>query len=57
MAAVSILQEKGVSLREMLWKQPALLRRCVSFALFLTVLLMGSYGIGYEAGYFIYNQF
>ena len=27
------------------------------FALLLVVLLMGSYGIGYDAGNFIYNQF
>ena len=57
MAAVSILQEAGISLRQMLWKQSVLLRYSVNFFLFLAVLLMGSYGIGYEAGYFIYNQF
>ena len=57
MAAVSILQEKGISVREALWKRPVLLRYSLTFALFLSVLLMGSYGIGYEAGCFIYNQF
>lgn len=55
--AVSILQEKKGSVRELLWQKPAALRWGLMFLLFLAVLLMGSYGIGYDASNFIYNQF
>lgn len=55
--AVSILEEKKGSVRELLWRKPAALRWCLMFLLFLAVLLMGSYGIGYDASSFIYNQF
>jgi len=54
---VSLLQEKKGSVRELLWKKPAALRYALFFALFVVVILMGSYGIGYESGNFIYNQF
>ena len=56
MFAVSIFQEKKGSVREMLWTKPAL-RYILVFALLLVTLLMGSYGIGYNASSFIYNQF
>ena len=56
MFGVSLLQEKKGSVREMLWDKP-LLRYILVFGLLLIVLLMGSYGIGYDAGNFIYNQF
>ena len=56
MFAVSLFQEKKGSFREYLWEKP-LLRYVLMFALFLCVLLMGSYGIGYNASNFIYNQF
>lgn len=55
--AVSILEEKKGSVRELLWQKPAALRWCLMFLLLITVLLMGSYGIGYDASNFIYNQF
>ena len=54
---VSLIQEKKGSVRELLLQKPAALRYALIFALFLLVLLMGSYGIGYNAGNFIYNQF
>ena len=54
--AVSLLQEKKGSVRELLWDKP-LLRYVLVIALLLMVLLMGSYGIGYNASDFIYNQF
>ena len=54
---VSLLQEKKGSVRELLAQKPAALRWSLIFVLFLIVLLMGSYGIGYNAGNFIYNQF
>ncbi len=56
MFAVSLYEEKKGSVRELLWEKPAL-RYTAIIALLLTVLLMGSYGIGYNASAFIYNQF
>ena len=57
MFAVSLYQEKRGSVREMLQTKPAAVRYVLIYGLFLVVLLMGSYGIGYNAGNFIYNQF
>ena len=54
---VSLIQEKKGSVRQLLTQKPALMRYSLIFALFLIVLLMGSYGIGYNASNFIYNQF
>lgn len=54
--AVSLTEEKKGSVRELLWEKP-LLRYMLIIALALAVLLMGSYGIGYNASDFIYNQF
>ncbi len=56
MFAVSLFQEKKGSVREALWDKP-LLRYILVFTLLVIVLLMGSYGIGYNASSFIYNQF
>ena len=56
MFGVSLFQEKKGSVREALWDKP-LLRYILVFVLLLTVLLMGCYGIGYNASDFIYNQF
>lgn len=56
MLAVSLLQEKQGSVRELLWNKPVL-RGSLMAALFLAVLLMGSYGVGYDASSFIYNRF
>ena len=55
--SVSVFQEKHGSFREALSRRPAALRYGLVFALFVVVLLMGSYGIGYDASNFIYNQF
>lgn len=54
--AVSLLQRRG-SVRERIagWHYPA--RFAVWYGLFLIVLLMGAYGIGYDASQFIYNRF
>ena len=57
MVAISLAQEKSGSVRELLWQKNTFLRYALTFGLFLSVLLMGSYGIGYDAGSFIYNQF
>ncbi len=56
MFAVSLVQEKKGSVREILWTKPVL-RYSLLCLLFVVVLLMGSYGIGYNASNFIYNQF
>lgn len=56
MLVISLIQEKRGSVRELLWEHTAL-RYALTAALFLVVLLMGQYGIGYDAGNFIYNQF
>lgn len=56
MFTVSLIQEKRGSVREILWERP-LLRYVLIIALLIIVLLMGSYGIGYNANDFIYNQF
>jgi len=56
MFAVSLFQKKKGSLREFLWEKPVL-RYILVFILLVIVLLMGSYGIGYNANNFIYNQF
>ena len=57
MFGVSLFQEKKGSVREALQKQNCVLRYALIFLLFVAVLLLGSYGIGYDAGNFIYNQF
>lgn len=57
MFIVSLIQEKKGSIRELLSQKPAILRYSLIFGLFVIVLLMGSYGIGYNASSFIYNQF
>ena len=54
--AVSMLQRSG-SVREKIAAKPYPVRFAVWYGLFLIVLLMGVYGIGYDASQFIYNQF
>ncbi len=54
--AVSMLQRSG-SVREKIAAKPYPVRFAVWYGLFLIVLLMGVYGIGYDANQFIYNQF
>lgn len=56
MLTVSLVQERFVSVRELLWERTGL-RYALTIGLLLAVLLMGHYGIGYDAGNFIYNQF
>lgn len=53
---VSLVQRKG-SVRERIAAKSYPVRFAVWFGLFLTVLLMGAYGVGYDASQFIYNQF
>ncbi len=57
MFAVSILQEKGTPIRQTLARKSFVVRYAAIFLLLVLVLLFGNYGIGYDAGNFIYNQF
>ncbi len=54
--AVSMVGRSG-SVREKLEQKPALLRYTLFTLLFLAVLLLGAYGMEYNASQFIYNQF
>jgi len=56
MFGVSLFEEKKGSVRDFLWQKP-ILRYALVLGLLVCVLLMGSYGIGYSASSFIYNQF
>ena len=56
LVAVSLVQRHG-SVREKIAAKPYPVRLAVWYGLFLIVLLMGAYGIGYDASQFIYNQF
>ena len=56
LVTVSLLQRKK-SVRERLQTLPFGLRYVLIYGLFLCVLLMGAYGVGYDASQFIYNQF
>lgn len=53
---VSMLQRSG-SVRDKIAEKPYIVQFTVWYGLFLIVLLMGAYGIGYDASQFIYNQF
>lgn len=53
---VSLLQRTG-SVREKIAAKSYPVRFVLWYGLFLIVLLMGAYGIGYDASQFIYNQF
>ena len=53
---VSLIQRSG-SVRGRIAAKPYPVRFIIWFGLFLVVLLMGAYGIGYDESQFIYNQF
>lgn len=55
--AVSVLQERGVRLRETLNRQEAWFRWTVVIAGVLAVLVLGIYGPNFDASAFIYFQF
>ena len=57
MFAFSVVQAKKGSIRQLLWDINPIVRYVLLFVLLLIVLLLGSYGLGYDAGSFIYNQF
>ena len=56
MFAASVIGRKE-SVREQLSRKPYVVRYAAVAALFLAVVLFGSYGVGYDAAQFIYNQF
>lgn len=56
MLVVSLLQRSG-SVRDKISKLAYPARFVIWYGLFLIVLLMGVYGIGYDAAQFIYNRF
>ncbi|MDD2960038.1 MAG: MBOAT family protein [Lachnospiraceae bacterium] len=45
--AISILNEKGIKIRETLAKQPVVLRWAVLYGLILFIVIFGAYGLGY----------
>ena len=45
------------SVRERIGRRPYWVRFILWYGLFLAVLLMGAYGVGYDASQFIYNRF
>jgi hypothetical protein len=57
MFTVSLIQEKKGSIREILWQKNPAVRYALIFGLLVIVLLLGRYGLGYDSGNFIYNQF
>lgn len=56
LVCVSLMQRKG-SVREQLQKMPAVPRYALFMVGVFAVLIIGVYGIGYDASSFIYNQF
>ena len=56
MLGVSLLQ-RGGSVRGRIAQKPYPFRFVLWYGLFLAVLLMGAYGVGYDASQFIYNRF
>jgi len=53
---VSLTGRSG-SVREKLAARPMLLRYATYFAIFLAILILGAYGVGYDSSQFIYSKF
>ncbi|MFY9286661.1 MAG: MBOAT family O-acyltransferase [Tissierellaceae bacterium] len=56
LTTVSLIQRKG-SVRDRLYKKPAILRYSVYYVLIVSIIVFGAYGVGYDSSQFIYNQF
>lgn len=54
--AVSLIGRSG-SIREKLAARPLFVQYAACFVVFLAVLILGAYGVGYDSGQFIYSQF
>lgn len=57
MLVVSILQEKGYSIREKIAKQNLPFRWILYYGIFFAIIVLGIYGQGYNVSSFIYGQF
>ena len=57
MLAVSILQERGVSVRVLVAQRSLPVRWSVYFAALFAIILFGVYGDGYQVGTFLYGNF
>ena len=57
MFVVSLLQEKGHSIREDISKQNLPFRWLLYYGIIFSILIFGIYGPGYNASDFIYGQF
>ena len=56
LTSVSLSQRSG-SVRHKLARKPESLRYALTIALFVSIILLGAYGFGYDSTQFIYNQF
>ncbi len=54
---VGILQERGIHIREAIASQNVIFRWVIYIGAILALMVYGSYGAGYTAGEFIYQQF
>ena len=54
---VSYIHQKKGSIRDLIRQKPYLIRFGIWYGLFITVLLFGVYGAGYDESRFIYSQF
>ena len=52
----SLAQRSG-SVREKLYARPDIIRYAAYVGLFVSIIVFGAYGIGYDSNQFIYNQF
>ena len=57
MLTVSILQNKGQVRDNIILKRPVAIRLAMFALIALLIAVFGAYGIGYDAGAFIYGQF
>ena len=56
MLMVSLIQRSG-SVREKIGKRPYPVRFALALILFIIVLVIGAYGVGYDSSQFIYVSF
>ena len=54
---ISIVQERGYSVREIISEQNIAFRWMIYIAGFIAILVFGVYGVGYDASTFIYRTF
>lgn len=57
LAGVSLAQEKGISVTERIMSRSVGTRWAVTAAAVVAILIFGTYGVGYDAGSFIYGRF